>query len=491
MSRRFTVFILALLATTTLGLSIGRAEQPAGPGHAALTGVAVPAADQPVPVPEPSALALQYYRSGNVLWIIDQVLGLAVPAMFLLTGLSARMRNWAWTIGRKWFFALCVYFILYSLLSLVILSPWAYYTEFVRQHAYGLSNQTLQKWLSDMGIGFAVSLVFGCAVLWVPYLLIAHSPRRWWLYAGVLAVPLMLLVMLVFPVWIAPLFNKFGPMKNKPLEAKILALAHEVGIERGRVFEVDKSVDTKAVNAYVAGLGSTQRIVLWDTLLAKLDQDQVLFVMAHEMAHYVLGHVLKTIGVVSVTLLIVLWLVRRTANWLLRACGPRFGFSDLADMASLPLLILLVQFFSVLASPAVLAYSRYQEREADRFALELTRDNHAAASAFVLLQESNLANPRPGPLYVFWRGSHPSLAERIEFANTYRPWEHGQPLRYERYFMQAAPGGAERAELPSRSGAPHKRGRTSNPRSMLMTGDGIRGGVGHRPLATPLRWGPL
>jgi Zn-dependent protease with chaperone function len=114
--------------------------------------------------------------------------------------------------------------------------------------------------------------------------------------------------------------------------------------------------------------------------------------------------------------------------------SPRLGFDDLTDIASFPLLLLLGNVASFLLAPLVLGFSRHQEHEADRFALEITRDNHAAASAFVVLQQENLAVPRPGRLYVLWRSSHPPLAERVAFANGYRPWQSGRALRYARHF---------------------------------------------------------
>ena len=221
-------------------------------------------------------------------------------------------------------------------------------------------------------------------------------------------------------------------MQDKQLEAEILALADRVGIEGSRVFEVNKSVDTKAMNAYVAGLWNTKRIVLWDTLIAKLDQDEVLSVMAHEMGHYVLGHVVLGLLVGFVSVLASLYLVYRLSGRLIERHQDRFGFDRLSDVASLPLVFLDADCEPGGGSPACALAAT--EREADRFSLELTQNNHAAASAFAKLQTENLANPRPGVFYMLWRGSHPSLAERIEFANTYRPWETGQPLRYGEYF---------------------------------------------------------
>jgi Zn-dependent protease with chaperone function len=387
-----------------------------------------------VEVPPPSEKAVRYYRSGNVLWVINVAWGILIPCLFLFTGFSARIRRWAQKLGRKWFFVIAIYVVIFTALNFVIDLPLAYYQEFVRQHAYGLSNQTFQKWLGDAFKNLMVGTIAGVLFLWVPYLLLKKSPRRWWLYSGLLTVPFLIFIMLVTPVWIDPLFNKFGSMKDKALESQILALADRAGIEGSRVYEVEKSVDTKAVNAYVTGFGETKRIVLWDTIIAKLVRDELLVVMAHEMGHFVLGHVTNVILLGSFLTLVALYLAYRLANGLIARFKDRFGFDTLSDVASVPLLILLTGIFSLLITPAVLAISRYQEHESDRFALEITRNNRAAAMAFVKLQEENLAVPRPGVLFKLWRASHPPVGERIDFCNEYRPWESGQPLKYDGLF---------------------------------------------------------
>ena len=389
-----------------------------------------------VPVPEPSEKALQYHRSGLVLWVFGMLWGLAIPALFLFTGFSARIRNWAQAIGKKWFFVVGIYFVIFTLINAVIDFPLSYYEEFVRQHDYGMSNQTFGKWFSDSVISLAISLIVGFLFVWIPYWLLKRSPRRWWLYTGLLSVPFLILTILVQPVWIDPLFNKFGPMKNKELETKILALAERAGIEGSRVYEVAKSEDTKALNAYVTGFGNTKRIVLWDTTIAKLDENELLFVMGHEMGHYVLGHIWKMLIFFPLIILFTLYLIHRTSGWLLRKYKDRFGFSELSDVASLPLIILLFSVFLFFITPAVLAFTRSQEHESDRFGLEITQNNHAAATAFVKLQTENLAVPRPHWLVRLWQASHPTLGERIDFCNEYRPWTKGEPLQYGHLFKQ-------------------------------------------------------
>jgi STE24 endopeptidase len=389
---------------------------------------------QEVTVPEPSPLALQYYRSGNVLWAVDTVVALLLPALFLWTGASARLRTLAFRIGRRWLPSVMIYAVLFLLSYALFYLPLDYYEGFLRQHAYGLSNQTLAKWVSDWVKSVALGGIGLALVLWIPYLLLRRSPRRWWLYGGLAALPLTTFLLIVTPIWIDPLFNPFERLSDRKLEARILALAERAGIQGSRVYVVRKSLDTKTLNAYVTGIGSSKRIVFWDTLLGRLTPDQIGFVMAHEMGHYVLHHVLATI--VSATLLATcaLFLVHRVAQAIIARFHRRFGFDRLSDVASFPLILLLGGILSFLTSPLVLAFSRHQEHEADRFGLELTRDNYAAATTFVRLQQDNLAIPRPGRWFTIWRASHPSLGARVDFANRYHPWDTGQPLRYGRYF---------------------------------------------------------
>jgi STE24 endopeptidase len=394
-------------------------------------------ADGPVAVPEPSELALQRYRSGNVLWIINQLWSIVIPLLFLFSGLSAKIRNWAARVGRWWFVVIALYVAVFMLLNAIIDLPLQFYQTYIRDHAYGLSNQTLQKWTQDALIGLCVGLVIAVGTVWIPYLLLKKSPRRWWLYTAALVPPFLCLQMLITPVFIDPLFNDFGPMQDKALEADILKIAERAGIEGSRVFEVNKSVDTKAVNAYVTGFAGSKRIVLWDTLLAKLDREEVLFVMAHEMGHYVLNHVVKFILFISVVLLLALYLVHRVSRVLIECYRHRWGFDSLADIASFPLILLLLQVFTLAVMPLILAVSRHNEHEADRFGIEITRTSHAAATAFVKLQQENLGVPWHGWLYTLWRDSHPTIGQRITFFNEYMPWEEGKELVYGEYFRDA------------------------------------------------------
>ena len=376
---------------------------------------------RPVEVPIPSEKALRFYRSGMWIWALNVGWGLVVPAVIVFSGFSAVLRNLARKLGRWWFPTVGLYVVLYLAIVYLINLPLDYYVGFVRQHAYGLSNQSQAKWLTDSLLSVGIDMIVGFVFAWVPYLLLARVPRRWWLYTALLSVPFLFVTVLVEPIWIAPLYNKYGGMKNKDLERSILDLASRAGIEGSRVFEVNKSVDTKTLNAYVTGVLGTKRIVLWDTLTGRLEEKEVLAVMGHEMGHYVLGHVVRSILLSALLTLTGLFLVDRLGRRLVARYAHILRFKNLADVASVPLLLLLIEATSLFLTPVAMAYSRYQEHEADRFALDLTHTNHSAATAFVKLQQENLSNPRPGLVYKIFRASHPSIGERIDFCNSYRP----------------------------------------------------------------------
>ena len=388
----------------------------------------------PLPVPEPGATAVRYHETGNWVWAGRRLWALAVPAALLFSGLSARLRTTAQRIGRVWLLTAGMYALFYITLVFVVDLPLDYYAGFVRQHAYDLSKQTFGRWLGNELKALLLELVLGLLVLWATYFLLRLSPKRWWLYMALLSVPCTFFMTLIAPIWIDPLFNEFGPMKDQALERKIAALAERAGISGSRIYEVDKSADTRALNAYVTGFLGTKRIVMYDTLLARFQDREVLAVIGHEMGHYALGHITRTILLSPLLLLAGLFLIDRAGRWLTRRFSRAFGFETLADVASVPLLVLLFNVSSLAAAPLVMAYSRFQEHEADCFALELTHTNHSAASAFAKMQEENLGVPWHSRLETLLRSSHPSTGERIEFCNNYHPWTEGQPLSFGAYF---------------------------------------------------------
>lgn len=434
MSRPPIPAALVLMAALASAVAAGRAWASDAP--------APDAAEAPVPVPEPTPRAVAFYRSGHVLWATGVAWSLLVPAALLATGLSARLRDRVRLVVGRRTLTVPLFVAAYVALTALLRLPLVYYAGFVRPHEYGLSRESLGDWAADELKELGLLMALAVPAVTAMYGLLRRYPRTWWLLTGLLAFPLLLFLATIKPIWVDPLFNRFGPMRDRALEARILALADRAGIDGGRVFEVDRSRQTTTLNAYVTGLLDTKRIVLWDTIVDRLDDDELLAVMGHEMGHYVLNHVVLGLAVSGGLILVGLGFVHVAAGRLARRWSGRFGFDRPSDIASLPLLVLLAHVANLALTPAGFAFSRHLEREADRFALELTRDNRAAARSFVELQRENLGYPRPGPLYRLWRSTHPSLGDRIDFANTYRPWERGEPLRYADRFRDApAPPG--------------------------------------------------
>ena len=230
---------------------------------------------------------MQYYRTGNWLWGLNRLWGLIVPGVLAFSGFSARLRNLARRLGKFWFLTIGLYIILFLAIVFLIDLPLSYYQGFVRQHAYGLSNQTLSKWLRDSLIGLVIQAAACVAFLWVPYLLLAKSPRRWWIYTAILLVPFLFLTMLVKPIWIDPLFNEFGPMKNKELEA-VDPGAGGPGRHRG-----EPGLRGRQKRRHEGGQCLCHRLLAHQAHCPlghpchQAREPELLFVMGHEMGHYV------------------------------------------------------------------------------------------------------------------------------------------------------------------------------------------------------------
>ncbi len=435
-----TLILLALLFTGAF--SVAPAAQSAVENERAIS-ISPPdgriQADEnsgPIAVPEPTEKARQYQRSGDLLWVVNTVWAILIPALFLVTGFSARIRDWARSVGEEWFLVIVVYVVIYILLTYLIDFGLNYYKGFVRPQAYGLSNQSLGQWFGDSLKTLIVTLVLWTLFLWVPYWLLRKSPRRWWLYTGILVVPFLVFFLLIKPLWIDPLFYHFESVQNKELETRILALAERAGIRDGRVFQYNASTTTTIGIAYVTGMFSTQRIVLSDTLLEEFNEREIIAVVGHEIGHFVIHHVFTRILAFSCMILLVLYAIYRTAGWLINKYQSRFGFGRLDDIASYPLLLMLFAIYSFVVFPAFMGFTRYQEQEANRFALEITQDPRAVASMYVKIQQDALMVPRPSLLTTLWRSSHPTYAQVIEFCNEYRPWEKGEKLTYGHLFTE-------------------------------------------------------
>jgi Zn-dependent protease with chaperone function len=372
-----------------------------------------------------------YVAERRRLAFVDPLVSILVALLLLATGLSARFRDLAERVSRRRYLQVLVYLALFSVVTWVLGLPLEWYRDYALEHRFGLSTQSFGAWFGDSAKGVALGvLMFGVLpVMWLVYKALKSSPRRWWLRLALGTVPFMMLLMLLQPLVIEPVFNKFKPLANVELRNRIVALAERAEIPGRKVLEADKSKQTTKYNAYVSGFGASQRIVLWDTTLKGLQEDEILCVMAHEMGHYKLGHIWMLIVFTGVLGFGVFWVAARLVNGLTARYGPRWGFREVGDLASLPLLLAVLSLVMFAIQPATNSFSRWMERDSDTFGLEVTQANDAAARAFIKLGSQNKSDPEPSALIEAWLYTHPPLAERVRYAIEYRPWESGQPNR--------------------------------------------------------------
>lgn len=360
------------------------------------------------------------YRKTNLnIWAINTLLKFLIPLLFLITRFSAKIRNFAKSKTGNFFLIVAIYVVIFIIIDLLIYLPMSYYSGFVVRHRFGLSNQTIGRWLELVFKNFILNLIISMAVTWFPFYIMYKSPNRWWLYLGLLSFPIILFVTFISPMYIDPLFHKYTSIEDKELEEDIRELLTKAGVGDAEVYQVDMSQDTKLMNAYMTGVFKSKRIVLWDTTINNLKKEEVLSITAHEIGHYVKGHIWKGIFLGGFFTILLLFLLNKTTLWIINNSKGHFGFTEIYDIASIPLLILVLNFYLFLSSPIINGYSRYIEWEADRFELELARNREAAASSMIKLHEESLSLPRPSNIYKIWYHSHPTYEERVNFALNY------------------------------------------------------------------------
>jgi Zn-dependent protease with chaperone function len=304
---------------------------------------------------------------------------------------------------------------------------------------YGISVEPWSMWWGDFGKSVALTLVVGSVVLGVLYALLRCSPRRWWLWFWVLALPVEIAAVFLVPVVIDPLFDHFSPLAERnpalveQLE-RVVARGH-LYIPPSRMFVMDASAKVTGPNAYVTGFGASKRIVVWDTTLRELPMDEILGTYGHEQGHYVLEHIPKGIAFSAVVMFAGFWIAAGLLRWLVRRDGERWGIGALEDWASLPLLLVVVTALSFLADPVGNAFSRHIEHQADVYGQEVIHGlvpnpQATMAASFQRLGELWLDVPDPNRFVVFWTYSHPPTSDRMRFAEQYDPWAAGEHPRY-------------------------------------------------------------
>lgn len=358
----------------------------------------------------------QHTRIRNLLYFAGNAWLWAALLAVMEMGWSSRLRQLAGHLTRKPFLRDSIWFAMFLVVMAALLLPLDFYSGFVVPHKFDLSNQSLGAWLIEDLKTLGVALLIGSPIAAAALMLIRKKPRRWWLWLWGGTIPLTLISVLLAPLVIEPLFNDFRRLENRGLEQRLLSLAGSVGIEGSDVFQVDKSKQTRTMNAYVTGLGVSKRIVIWDTLLQKMNDDEVVFVMAHEMGHYVRHDIWKGMAFGISLMFAVFWGGSRVAEAGVKRFGEEWGVEELSDPAAIPWYLLILAVATFLLSPVFAGYSRSVEHRADLFALDYTGLNEPGARAFIKLAEGSKIDPTPHRFMKFWRYSHPPLSERIELA---------------------------------------------------------------------------
>jgi len=303
---------------------------------------------------------------------------------------------------------------------------------------FDISIQPWLPWLWDWTKEQVVFAAIGAALLWPFYGLMRRSPRRWWLWAWLASLPLLVAGVFAGPLVFEPLFNKFTPLsQTRPeLVGKIEALLHRAGvtIPPDRLFEMSASEKTNSLNAYVSGFGSSRRMVLYDTIIRKEDGGPLMTTIGHELGHYVLNHIPQGLAFTAVLLFFGYFLAYKAATSVVSKWGAVLGMSSVADRASLPLLLFVALLLSFFSDPIANAFSRRVEHQADIYSLEVCQGvvpnaSQEAGRAFQIEGETDLDEPDPNPFIVWWLYSHPPTPDRLRFALTYSPRNSAGPPR--------------------------------------------------------------
>jgi STE24 endopeptidase len=360
----------------------------------------------------------RYNRVRRWLGIAEFLLSLGLLLVLLTTGWTGRLRDLAYLHGAIQSYSAAVF--LYVLMLIVIskaLGLGLDYYGFRLEHRYKLSDQKLRGWIWDESKGFLLSVVLGAVLVEMLYFIIRQFPEHWWVMAWLGFLGVAVLMAQLAPVVLFPIFYKFEPLQDEELKLRLVRLGERAGTRVRGVYKWHLSEKSKKANAALTGLGNTRRIILADTLLDNYSPDEIEAVLAHELGHHVHRHILKSIAIQAGVTLVGFW----AANWALRYAVDRLHiYETLSDFANLPLLVLVFTVLSFLLMPALNAFSRFNERQADRYAFENIAGIGPFVSAMNKLAEQNLAERVPSRWVEWWFHSHPAIARRVAAAEVWQ-----------------------------------------------------------------------
>ena len=359
-----------------------------------------------------------YFEGGYWLQVIDLAYGLVVVGLLLGFHVSARIRDWAAERTRSRYGQSLIYVAAYVVIVTVATLPLTIYESYVREHSYGLSNQSFAAWATDFGIQFAVGLVAALIVLPVIYWAIRRTHETWWIWGACIVILFSVVANMIYPVYIAPLTNHYEPLAEGPLKEQILSLARANGVPADNVWQFDASRQSNRISANVAGFLGTTRIALTDNLLQQGTPDETLAVLGHEMGHYVMGHVgrgLLLMGLVAFAGFAFLAFGFRVVTDFF---GGSWDVRRVEDIAGLPVLAGLMSIFLFVMTPVTNGITRTMERQADIFGLNAIRKPDAFSTAMLKLSSYRKLEPGKWEEAIFY--DHPSGSTRIHDAMVWK-----------------------------------------------------------------------
>ncbi len=359
-----------------------------------------------------------YFEGGYWLVLWDFLYAAAMMLILLQTGWSAKMRDAAVRMTRFRWLQTLLYWVEYLLVTTVLGFPLELYENYMREHKYGLATQSFGPWMGDEGKALLVNLVLGAVGVVVLFAIVRKLPRTWWLWGAAAALVMQVVVVAIAPVYLVPIFNKVTRLNDPKVTAPILRMAHANGIPTNDVYEIDASRQTTRMSANVSGFANTMRITLNDNLLKRGSPEEIQAVMGHEMGHYVLNHIPKAIMFLTIVTVLSFAYLFYGLQWALRRWGARWGIENVGDPAVLPLVVLLATVLFFVLTPVMNTFTRTQEKEADMFGLNASRQPDGFAQAAIHLSEYR--KMRPGKLEEFVFYDHPSGYNRIHSAMVWK-----------------------------------------------------------------------
>jgi Zn-dependent protease with chaperone function len=384
--------------------------------------------------PDKLAQAIALNRIRVTLDVAGSLWGLIVLWWLLASGTTARLDAWTReTMSRVWVQGLAFFAILIVMLTLASL-PLDAAAHAASLH-YKISVQGWAGWLGDQGKGLGVALLLGAPLALFFNWIVRISSRRYWLWIWLISLPLILVSVFLAPLVLDPLFNRFEPLeKSHPaLVAELEEVVARTGVKiaPSRMFLMKASEKSNGINAYVTGIGSSKRFVMWDTTTDRMPDDEIMFVFGHESGHYVLNHITKMLAGMIAGLFFVIWQCAHLSELLVRRFGERWHVRGVASRAGFVTLFFVFSIAGFALTPVSNTISRHFEHEADVYGQEAIHGlvpypQKTVVSAFNHMGEAWLDDPAPNAFVEFWSYSHPSVQHRAEFAKHYDPWANGR-----------------------------------------------------------------